>query len=158
MKIDRGDITFNIYDLLDRMTPDQKSELAYSICWDKTILNDFVDQLMTGYASDNTDADIHNARLRFIDLMPEAASEVIRALNAEVQRSKAEAEHYREEYYRIYQSYPREVCCQEKGCFGQYTFRLPDKNPYPCTPVPSSTEIMQKCGYKPIEVSEEVEI
>lgn len=156
MKIDRGDITFNIYDLLDRMSDDQKKELAYDICWDKTILNDFVHQLMTGYASEHVDVFIHEARLKFIDMMPEAAAEVIRSLNAEVQRSKAEAEYYREEQYRIWQSYPREVSCQEKGCSGRYKFRLPDKNPYPVTLVPSSEKIMIACGYKPVEVQEEL--
>jgi hypothetical protein len=151
MKIDKGDIKLNFFDdILGYMDKDQKLDLASMLVYDDDVLDSLVTELMTGYASPTTDSHIHKARMRFIELMPEGAANLIRALVAEVARSKADEERMRDDAYNLYQRYPQKVTCQNPGCGTVFTFHPPERKKWEMTSTPTADKIMAACGLKPI--------
>lgn len=152
MKIEKGDICVSFYDdILSHMDKDQKLELASLLVYDDDVLDSLVTELMQGYASPTMDSHIHKARLRFIELMPDAAAGLIRALVAEVARTKADEERMRDDAYHLYQRYPRRVVCQKPACETVFEFHPPERRKWEMTPTPSSDQIMKACGLSPVE-------
>ena len=146
MKITDGVIQLNVFDdILDGMTKEQKLELARLICWDDDVLEEFVTRLMTEYASETTDSHIHKARLRFVELMPEAAAQLIRALVAEVEAAKSCADHDRNMYYTMDREWPGHINCPE--CGYQFYTRQPKRPEWSHFSSPSSDQIMKQCGF-----------
>ncbi len=155
MKIEGANININFYDdILGHLGEEEKIELAQMLCMDDQVLDYFVEKLMTDWASEVTDRVIHKARQRFIDLMPNAAAELIRALNAEVQMSKGTAEEYRERVFDIEYSYPRHVICP--SCSESISLKgLPARKPFNVVSTPYSDKIMHMCGFDPVKIAEE---
>lgn len=143
MKIIDGEIRLNVFDdILDGMTKEQRLDLAKLICFDDDILNDFIDRLMTDYAGPNTDCHIHNARLRMVDLMPQAASDVIKALVREVEAAKFGQQRIHDWAWKLWHLWDT--------THSEDWSKRPNPPSYESVPTPSADEVMERCGYVPV--------
>lgn len=162
MNIEDGVIQLNFQgDILDHLTAEQKIELGKELCLADEVLDHFLTQVMDTAASQYLDAHLHRARLRFVELMPAAAVQVIRSLLGEVHRSRVEADHYRQRAMELEEWMPTRVSCPNPSCDQVLSFRKPEPKPYPSTPCPMAQDLIEKCGFEwlePKDISTQEEI
>ena len=148
MKVETGVIRIDVFDdLLNGMTKEQKIEMAHSICFDNDVLNDFVDRLMTEYAGPQYNSDLHDARLRMVKLMPQAANDVIKALVREVEIAKAAQQRYYDWAWELWHTWD--------STHDASWAKRPEPPAYEGVSTPSADEIMTKCGYAPVPAQPE---
>lgn len=126
-----GKIQISLYQLMQDLSDEQMRELAAAVQWEPPILNDFVEALMgdTGYRTFLPD--LTKARLKFIELMPIAAAEVIRSLQNRLDSAEAEQKRWAEYVWVLKRAWP-DSCNPEDHERGTETgvlmyrqFRLP---------------------------------
>lgn len=94
---------------------------------------------------DGTDSHIHKARLRFREMMPQAAFALIRALLSEVAAAKTITDLNRRQYYAMEQIWPGHINCP--ACGHHVYTRSADRPRWEHFMSPSADKIMKECGY-----------
>ena len=143
MKIENADIKLNFFDdILNYLTKEQRLDLAKMLCFDDDVLEDFVTRLMTDYSGPHMDSHIHKARLRMVELMPQAASDVIKALVREVESAKAGQQSIYDWAWKLWH-------CWDSNHDDTWAKR-PQPPGYEPIDTPSADDVMKKCGYAPV--------
>jgi hypothetical protein len=117
-KLNKGQLTIDISDLLDSLSPEDKIELIETLACQDTIIKHVADQILTGWTencySGGTSYSIEGhtpldlARKRVIELAPEVAREEIERLKRFAKNQEENAKKYMDKYFALYHAWPRD--------------------------------------------------
>lgn len=135
MEFDGAKASFNLLDLVDNLSTEQKRELAQCLVWDKELMDEFVDKLMTDpVVTSSFNSITYDARLKLVELLPVMAQEIIRSLLWELKGAQSEEHRYRKWAWELYHAWPNSEV------------RRPKPETFIPTPLPSTNEVRAMWG------------
>lgn len=155
-----GKINISLYELMQDLSEAQMCDLAAAVQWETPILDYFVESLMGDTAYRTFLPDLTKQRLKFLELMPVAAAEVIRALQSRVDVAEASERRWMEYVFDLDRRRPHS--CNINDHSGDYRqFRKPEHPPFVSVAMKSREEVLaalppEAQPVKP-EVAEEIE-
>ena len=130
-----GTITANFLTLVASLEDAAQIQLGELLVKNEVVLDHFVEKLGREIASETLDPELHHARMKMIELMPEAAANVIRALVAENVRVTTRAER---------------IAKDNSDLVGQWPYvpgqSRPKPREYENVSTPSTDVIMKRCS------------
>ena len=134
IKLDGTDITISLWDLIAELSADQKRALAEYLVWDKDIFTDLIEILATDrVVTESFNTNIHKARLRLLELLPEMQRNIIRTLLWEKTMAQEEQQRMGRWAWALYHAWPNK----------NYPDQRPRAEDYQSTPMPTDQVVEQ---------------
>lgn len=96
VKIEDKQLKINIYDLIDMLSDDDKKDFANKLAFDPYLMNQFIEDMLTGIATPSFNYHFWEARNRFIELLPQMSKDIISTLVHELDCAKLKAQRMEE--------------------------------------------------------------
>jgi len=117
-KLNKGQLTIDISNLLDSLSPEDKIELIETLACQDTIIKHVADQILTGWTENcysggtsyavEGHAPLDLARKRVIELAPEVARQEIDRLKLFAKNKEEQVKIYSDKYFALYHAWPRD--------------------------------------------------
>jgi hypothetical protein len=117
-KLNKGQLTIDISELLDSLSDEDKIELIETLACQDAIIKHVADQILTGWTENcysggtsyavEGHAPLDLARKRVIELAPEVAREEIERLKRFAKNQEEDAKKYMDKYFKLYHDWPRD--------------------------------------------------
>lgn len=134
IKLEGTDFTISLWDLIQELSVEQKRGLAEHLVWDDDIFTDLVERLaIDRVVTESFSGNIHKARLRLLELLPEMHRNVVRSLLWEKTQSQEKQRRMSRWAWAMYHAWPK-----------SYPDQRPQLEDYQDTPMPTDQVVEQE--------------
>lgn len=92
----------NVFDLIDMLSDDDKRELANKLVFDDDLMAEFIKDMMTGLATPSYNYTFYEARMKFVELLPEMSKQLISTLIHELDGNRLKSQRMEEWAWKLW--------------------------------------------------------